>query len=131
MSDAFEVTIESHDPLIKAKLVVKADTVQALHDRLVATVDAASFSLIGAAVSAMRDEAEAQRTIGERLEGRPDDAPMDTPPTSQAESASPAEKPSSNPWSDEQSAPNLPASSAPPAPQGGDSSLPPLPKWAQ
>lgn len=133
MSDAFEVTLRSNDPTIEATLKVCADDVQQLHDRLVSVVDAASFSLIGAAVSAMRDEVNAQKALGDNLDARPNDPPVANTAPEPAPPAQPAptEKPADNPWDAGQTAPNLPTASnapAPPAPAGG---LPPMPKWAQ
>lgn len=134
MGEAFEVVIESNDPTVGSRMIVRADTVQALHDRLTAVVDAASFTLIGAATSAMRAEVDAHRTLGAELDARPDDAPVQAPKPANEPPVQQA--PASNPWNEEQSAPSLPTptqpsapAQTPPAQPAGN--FPPMPKWAQ
>lgn len=144
MADAYEVTIESNDPEVTSRIVVRGDNPQQLHDRLTAVVDGGQFALIGAATRCLREDIDAQKALGKELGAVPDAPPALEPPVATTPATKPAEasveppKVDENPWGVEQdNAPNLPTLSkpaqTPPAstapPQSG--AFPPAPKWAK
>jgi len=140
VSDIYEVVIESNDPSVNARLIVKADTTQALHDRLTAVADGGAFAIIGAATRCLREDVEAQKNLGAALDARPDSPPADNPePAPTPPPAQKPQEPHENPWGTPQDdGPNLPqagqqapaqAPQAAPPQQGGN--FPPAPKWAR